>query len=117
MFDVPLRPYPGKPIVCMVPREEAREFEELTIHIPKEVAEKYQPDFGVVAAFVPRRDAEGNIIYACDLELGPGMLVAIKPYTGNWYSHADFPWIPDGRILKILGTVEDWTENVLAAIA
>ena len=118
LFDVPLRPYPGKPIVCMVPRECEIKFagQALPLLIPPEVADKYQPDFGVVAKFSPRIDAYGDVLYSRDLELRPGMLVAIKPYTGNWYTHADFAWIPEGRILKILGTVEDWSDNVLAAV-
>ncbi|HVT12824.1 MAG TPA: hypothetical protein VHE55_11200 [Fimbriimonadaceae bacterium] len=113
LFDVPLRAYPGKPIVCMVPRETER---ESGLMIPPEVADRYQPDFAMVAKFAPRLDRFGGILYPWDLELRPGMLVAVKPYTGNWYTHADFQWIPEGRILKILGTVEDWSENVLAAI-
>jgi hypothetical protein len=100
----------------MVPREEVRDLGFMKLLIPKEVADKYQPDFGVIAAFAPRLDSDGDVLYRWDLELKPGMLVAIKPYTGNWYTHADFPWIPAGRLLKILGTVEDWKENVLAAI-
>ena len=112
LFDVPIRAYPGKPIVCMAPREEVIR----SIHIPKEVADKYQPDFGIVAAFRPRTDCHGRVMYPHDLELRAGMLVAIKPYTGNWYTHRDFDWIPEGRILKILGTVEDWSENILAAV-
>src|SRR4051794_19659555 len=111
LFDVPLRPYPGKPIVCMVPREEERRFENLTLHIPAEVADKYQPDFGVVAEFAPRYDDRGSLIYPWDRELRRGMLVAVKPYTGSWYTHADFAWIPEGRVMKILGSVEDWSEN------
>ena len=115
LFDVPLRPYPGKPIVCMVPRE-LLAGTELNIHLPPEVADKYQPDFGVVAKFAPRLDQHGRCLFAWDRELRPGMLVAVKPYTGSWYTRADFPWIPEGRMLKILGTVEDWSENVLAAV-
>ena len=120
LFDVPLRAYPGKPIVCIVPRELEHRIEfagqALPLHIPREVADKYQPDFGVVAKFAPRLDENGDVLFRRDLELRPGMLVAIKPYTGAWYTHADFHWIPEGQILKILGTVEDWSENVLARI-
>lgn len=116
LFPVPLRPYPGKPIVCMVPVEQERVSEELTLLIPKEVAEKYSPDFGVVVGFEPRRDIDGDICYRWDEELKVGMLVAIKPYTGNWYTSREFDWIPEGRMLKILGTVEPWTENILAAV-
>ncbi len=112
LFDIPLHAYPGKPIVCMVPREEVVR----AIHIPKEVADKYQPDFGVVAKFRPRTDKDHRVLHPQDLELRPGMLVAIKPYTGNWYTSRDFPWIPEGRVMKILGTVEDWSKNVLAAV-
>ncbi len=112
LFPIYIKPYPGKPVVVMVEREEING----SILIPKEVADKYQPDFGVVAAFEPRRDSDGDIIYERDHHLKVGMLVAVKPYTGNWYTHRDFDWIPEGRILKILGTVEDWSENVLAAI-
>lgn len=116
LFDVPLKPYPGKPIVCMLPVEEVHRIERslLELHIPREVAEKYAPDFGVVAKFQPRLDSDGRFLFSWDRELHPGMLVAVKPYTGNWYTHADFPWIPEGRTMKILGTVEDWSENVLA---
>jgi len=120
LFDVPLRAYPGKPIVCVVPRELERNVlvaqHAVPLHIPAEVADKYQPDFGVVAKFAPRLDENRDVLFRRDLELKPGMLVAIKPYTGAWYTHADFHWIPEGRILKILGTVEDWSENVLARI-
>lgn len=141
LFDVPLRPYPGKPIVCMVPRETSAG----SLHLPIEVADKYQPDFGVVAKFVPRVVAsqfgaallaesgptlpggldrrpsrsgrvDKLLSHPWDDQLRPGMLVAIKPYTGAWFTHADFPWIPEGRVLKILGAVEDWSENILGRI-
>lgn len=120
-FPVYIRPMAGKPIVCMVPREETMG-NEMKFDLPKEVSEKYQPDFGVVAAFRPRQDSEGNIIYAHDRELVERMkkgavLVAVKPYTGNWYTSKDFDWIPEGRIMKILGTVEDWNENILTEVA
>jgi len=141
LFDVPLRAYPGKPIVCMFPREVSRQVEwarhALPLQIPPEVADKYQPDFGVVAKFAPRRAVQppsaeplpGGLDrrpsrsgrdevypFPWDLELKSGMLVAVKPYTGVWFTHADFSWIPEGRVLKILGTVEDWSENVLARV-
>src|SRR5579862_3690728 len=81
LFEVPLRAYPGKPIVCMVSREVVLELGDaehaLPLLIPEEVADKYQPDFGVVARFTPRRDASGEVLYRCDLELRPGMLVAV----------------------------------------
>jgi hypothetical protein len=71
----------------------------------------------VVAAFAPRLNADGDVLYSWNRELRRGMLVAVKPYTGNWYTHADLPWIPEGRVLKILGTVEDWSENGIAEAA
>jgi hypothetical protein len=114
LFDVPLQPYPGKPIVVMLPVETERE--GIIKYIPKEVAEKYAPDFGVVAAFKPSLDSEGDPTNRHDEHLKVGMLVAVKPYTGNWYTHSDFDWIPEGRTVKILGTVEPWWENIIAAV-
>lgn len=122
LFPVPLASYPGKPIVIMLPIEER--VGELDILIPKEVAEKYAPDFGVVVHFQPRKDSDGRVIFSRDLELKPGMLVAVKPYSGCWYNHKDFPWIPEGRMVKILGSavdgggrlVGDWSDDVLAAV-
>jgi hypothetical protein len=96
-FEIPLRAVSGKPIVVMVPAETERESGLL---LTKEVAAKYQPDYGVVAKCV---GCEG---------LYPGMLVAITPYSGAWYTSKEFDWIPEGRMVKILGTAKDWQEDI-----
>lgn len=97
LFDIPMRARPGKPIVCMVPAET----EKNGILLPEVVQAKYQPDYAVVY------DPAG-----CD-GLNRGDLVAVKPYTGAWYTDKDFDFVPKGRMFKILGNVDDWDDNVL----
>lgn len=102
-------------------------------------ASRYQPDWGILVGFEPQRLAckwcdghewgcdqcagtgRGPILYQSEqvihdlLKKGP-MIVAVKPYTGNWYTYQDFDWIPQGRIVKILGTIDSWDANMLAYV-
>src|SRR4051794_34276834 len=95
-FPVALRAVLGKPIVCMVPSDASWG----SLELPEIVRGRYQPDVGVVA------DPAG-----CD-GLSVGRFVALKPYTGAWFTSRDFAWIPEGRELRILGTADPWDENV-----
>jgi len=72
--------------------------------LTKEVADKYQPDYAVVYSC---KDCDG---------LYPGMLVAVKPYSGAWFTHKEEEWIPEGRMVKILGTAKDWTEDIVCIV-
>lgn len=116
LFDVYLRRVPGKPIVIMVPEDQKWG----AIELPDEVKSKYQPDFGVLIGFAPRVGYDHDLALHRDFQQaqreGRQMIVAVKPYTGVWYNHMDFDWIPQGRIVKILGTVEDWNQNLLAEV-
>lgn len=118
-FRIPLRAQLGKPIVVMVPEERVR---ASGIEIPDEVASKYQPDYGVVydPGACEIHNIAGGRVKGCTCPgccgLKAGQLVAIKPYTGVWYKHSDFDWIPEGRIVKILGNVDEWHQNVLCVI-
>ncbi len=100
LFPVRLRAVAGKPLVCMVPPDSRWE----SLVLPDVVRGRYQPDVGVVA------DAAG-----CD-GLSVGQFVALKPYTGAWFTCRDLNWIPEGRELRILGTADPWDENVLAVL-
>jgi hypothetical protein len=139
-FPIYMRAVPGKPIVIMCPPD--AKFSPVLVGEPQttasagelalaeslatELAEKFQPDFGVVAAFEPRRDTKGKILYRDDETLhlaleeakaqGRQLLVAVTPYTGVWLYHSDEAWIPEGRIVKILGSAEDWSRNLLAIV-
>lgn len=108
-----MRAQVGKPIVVMVPEEKVR---ESGIEIPDTVAAKYQPDYGVV--FDPGACPERTKHCTCPgcSGLKKGDLVAVKPYTGAWFKHSDFNWIPEGRMVKILGSVSDWSDNILCVI-
>jgi hypothetical protein len=97
---------------------EAEKVRESGLYIPDEIASKYQPDYGVVydpGSCLINKELGGRVkkcrCPGCQ-GLKAGMLVGVKPYTGNWYTHKDFDWIPEGRIVKILGTVDDWTDNI-----
>lgn len=117
-FPIPWKPVKNKPIVVMVPSERVR---ESGLEIPKEVAEKYQPDYGVVYATGGCMESDfGMRVKGCDCPgccgLKYGDLVAVKPYTGAWFTHKDEPWIPEGRIVKILGSATPWYENILCVV-
>jgi hypothetical protein len=132
MFPVPLRPYRGRAIVIMFPVERTRKVtfgdQEIDFLLPERVhvddefgardvdmGAKYgSPDFGVVARFSPRLDSEGNYLYEVDKHIREGMVVAVKPFTGAWFTHREFDWIPEGRMIKILGTVDDIADNIIA---
>jgi len=75
------------------------------ILLPEEVSSKYQPDWGVVARVHPHDTRNWG--------LEPGHIVAVEPYKGVWYSHLDFAWIPKDRLVKILGTVDHWMQNIV----
>lgn len=119
-FEIPLRAQIGKPIVVMVPEEKER---ASGLVIPDKVASKYQPDYAVVydPGGCPDSRFGGRVrkcpCPSCSAGLKKGDLVAVKPYTGVWYTSKDFDWIPQGRIVKILGTVDDWSNNLLAEVA
>lgn len=101
LFDTSgYRPSRGRPLVCMAPREE----QVGGLYMPEVVQARYQSDVGVVADPADTPDLER------------GMVVLIKPYTGKWMTSVDFDWIPEGRELRQLGTVDDALDNVLAVL-
>lgn len=117
-FEIPLRAQASKPIVVMVPEEKVTKG---GIELPDTVASKYQPDYAVVFDPGGCPDSKMGRVRGCTCPvcrngLKKGDLVAIKPYTGAWYTHSDFVWIPNGRMIKILGSVDDWNDNILAKV-
>jgi hypothetical protein len=126
MFAVPLRPYPGKAVVIMLPFETMQpraEFEfqgrKVKLELPdsflyvhpdgrskadgRVVGSRQQADVGIVARFTPERDSKGRIINAHQEQIREGMIVGVRPYAGSWFGHAELPWIPQGRRIVILG--------------
>jgi hypothetical protein len=82
---------------------ESFEFQGRTVQLErtKEVAEKFRPDVAVV-------------IHAGDAEdLYVGQVVGVRPWTGAWLHTKDLPWIPEGREMRVLGTVDTVMDNVL----
>lgn len=123
LFDVPLIPYPGKPIVCMLPGDAKRgepiifQGREVQLEVPLDVAAKFRPDIGIIAKWKPRLDPDGDYIYPWDEQLREGMLVAVRPWSGSWYDRSAFDWIPENRWLHIYGGSDyDWTEHILCEV-
>lgn len=102
-----IRPGEGKAFVAMFPEEtevgDTFEFQGRTVRLerPKEVADKYRPDVGVVI-----HPGDSPYLYV-------GQIVGVKPYTGVWMTNRDLPFIPEGREMRILGTVDDVLDNIV----
>jgi len=134
-FPVPLKPGPGKAWVamCKTPDEVGEGFnwqgKDMKLILPSGAwsddeygvrqgditAKYYMPDFGRLVRFEPKLNSKGEVP-AFYRSLRAGMIVAVKPFTGMWLTNADFPWIPQGRILKLVGTVNDLSDDILAYV-
>lgn len=96
-FEVPLRLVGASVAVCMAPVE--RRFGSL--ELPEEVASVRSPDFGAVAASKVS-------------DLPVGSLVMVRPYDGLWIDSRDYPWVPEGRQLRLYGVTSDWRDSIEA---
>ena len=105
LFSVPMTPLRGSVIVCMfLPRTQS-DGGILLEGQDGAHGSKYQPDYGVVA----RSGVD---------ELPEGSIVQLRPYDGLQFTHRDYDWIPEGRILGLYGRVagDHWTDSVEAVI-
>ena len=104
-FDVPIKCLPGEVMVCMYPAREASDGGILLEGQHGAHGSKWQPDFGIVAKSSVQ-------------DVKPGDIVMVKPYDGLQFTHRDYDWIPEGRILGLYGRVagDHWTDSVEAVI-
>ncbi len=126
-FDVPLRPAPGNAVLIMLPHETMNpqteiEFQgrKIKLAIPDSYfdtemgrprSSKEQPDVGIVARFTPEtrwvRGADGEFVdtgiprTATQQQIKIGMVVGVRPFSGAWFTHKEFAWIPPGRKIVI----------------
>lgn len=139
LFDIPIEPYTGRAfvIMCPIPEETGEGFEwhgeKMKLLLPRgvyepdkhdsqgDIAAKYHaPDFGRMVKFKARRDSDGRYLKPIDRELDRIVeffpLVAVKPYKGTWLNSRDFDWIPEGRMVKILGSPDDIGQDIVAVV-
>lgn len=62
---------------------------------------------------------DSNIGYVTDpagTELEIGQRCLLQENAGAWFDSRDFDWIPEGKQIRIIGTVDPWIENVVVIL-